>query len=95
MAASWAGTSFLDVRAVLRGGAQEGTPEEAVEAGMGHLQRTARHCLSFREWSEESQRSAVLEPAAVKNTKAASFKYASSKMKAKESGGSLLTGAED
>lgn len=31
----------------------------------------------------------------MKDTKRASFKYASSKMKAKESVGSLLTGAED
>lgn len=36
-------------------------------AGTGYLQWTWRRCLSFQEWSEESQRSAVLEPGEVKD----------------------------
>lgn len=58
---------------MLRGEAQEGTPEQVAEAGTGYLQWTSRHCLSFHEWSEENQSSAVLEPAEVKDTKKGLF----------------------
>jgi len=45
-----------------------------VEAGTGYQRWISKHCLSFQEWSEESQSSAVLEPADVKDTKKGLFR---------------------
>lgn len=78
---SAAGTSFLDVRGMLQGGAREGTPERVAGAVAGYLQWTWRHCCGFQEREAKKAPSAGASRCERRQGRA-SHRKASSKVKA-------------